>query len=55
MITKKFFFSLLWLTLLPLALMAQGQKVTLKLQKASLAAAFRQVEQQSGYYKINYR
>ena len=54
MITKKFFFSLLWLTLLPLALMAQGQKVTLKLQKASLAAAFRQVEQQSGYYKINY-
>ena len=33
---------------------AQGQKVTLKLSNAALSSALRQVEQQSGYYKINY-
>ena len=33
---------------------AQGRKVTLKLSEAALTSALRQVEQQSGYYKINY-
>lgn len=51
---RKQIIILLCLMLLPIAAMAQGQKVTLKVTQASLPSALRQVEQQSGYYKINY-
>ena len=48
------FITLLCLMILPLAVMAQGNKVSINAQKQALTAALRQVEQQSGYYKINY-
>ncbi len=51
---KKQLMALLCLLMLPLALMAQGQRVTIKVNQALLPTALRQVEQQSGYYKINY-
>ena len=47
-------FLLLLLLLLPLVAMAQGNKVTINAQRQALTAALRQVEQQSGYYKVNY-
>ena len=46
--------ALLCLMMLPLALLAQGQRVTIKVNQTPLPTALRQVEQQSGYYKINY-
>ena len=39
---------------IPVGINAQGKKITLKLNKVALPTALRQVEQQSGYYKINY-
>lgn len=51
---KRKLITLLFLLILPLALLAQGQKVTIKVNQTPLPTAFRQVEQQSGYYKINY-
>ena len=51
---KRKLIALLCLLILPLAVLAQGQKVTLKVNQTPLPNAFRQVEQQSGYYKINY-
>ena len=51
---KRKLIALLCLLILPLAVLAQGQKVTLKVSQTPLPNAFRQVEQQSGYYKINY-
>lgn len=44
----------LCMILIPLGLSAQGRKVTLSLKDVNLTSALRQVEQQSGYYKINY-
>lgn len=40
--------------LLPLSATAQGHKITLSLKKVALTSALRQVEEQSGYYKMNY-
>ena len=51
---KKQLMALLCLMMLPLALLAQGQRVTIKVNQTPLPTALRQVEQQSGYYKINY-
>ena len=51
---KKHFIALLCLLILPLAVLAQGQRVTIKVNQTPLSTALRQVEQQSGYYKINY-
>ena len=51
---KRKLIALMCLLILPLAVLAQGQKVTLKVSQTPLPNAFRQVEQQSGYYKINY-
>ena len=53
---KKMLSGLLTLCLLltSLSASAQGQKITLSLKKVALPTALRQVEQQSGYYKINY-
>ena len=51
---KKQLMALLCLMMLPLALFAQGQRVTIKVNQTPLPTALRQVEQQSGYYKINY-
>ena len=51
---KRKLIALLCLLILPMAVLAQGQKVTLKVNQTPLPNAFRQVEQQSGYYKINY-
>ena len=51
---KRKLIALLCLLILPLAVLAQGQKVTLKVSQTPLPNAFRQVEQQSGYFKINY-
>ena len=45
--------SFLFLTVATIAL-AQGKKISLKLNKVSLPSALNQVERQSGYYKINY-
>ncbi len=39
---------------IPVGINAQGKKITMKLNKVALPTALRQVEQQSGYYKINY-
>ncbi len=44
----------LCLLTIPLGMSAQGEKVTLSLKDVPLTSALRQVEQQSGYYKINY-
>lgn len=44
----------LCLLLIPIGMSAQGKKITLKLSNAQLPAALRQVEQQSGYYKMIY-
>lgn len=46
--------TLLCLLMLPLVALAQGNKVTINVQQQALTAALRQVEQQSGYYKVNY-
>ncbi len=51
---KRKLIALLCLLILPMAVLAQGQKVTLKVSQMPLPNALRQVEQQSGYYKINY-
>ena len=45
---------LVLLLMLPVSVFSQGKKVTLKLNEVALPTALRQVEQQSGYYKINY-
>lgn len=50
---RSFFLSFLFLTVATIAL-AQGKKISLKLNKVSLPSALNQVERQSGYYKINY-
>lgn len=44
----------LCMLLIPLGMSAQGKKVNINVKDASLSSALRQVEQQSGYYKINY-
>ena len=44
----------LCMLLLSLSATAQGKKVTINAKDLALTAALRQVEQQSGYYKINY-
>ena len=44
---KRKLIALLCLLILPLAVLAQGQKVTLKVNQTPLPNAFRQVEQQS--------
>ena len=51
---KKQTITLICLMLLPMALFAQGNKVTINAKQQALTAALRQVEQQSGYYKVNY-
>lgn len=47
-------FLCLCLMLIPLGMSAQGKKVTISAKDMALTTALRQVEQQSGYYKINY-
>ncbi len=49
----KFFLSFLFLLSVTVAF-AQGNKVTLTVNKVALPSALYQVERQSGYYKINY-
>ena len=51
---KKQIMALLCLLMMPLALIAQGQRVTIKVNQTPLPTALRQVEQQSSYYKVNY-
>ena len=46
--------TLFCLLMLPLIAIAQGNKVTINVQQQALTNALRQVEQQSGYYKVNY-
>lgn len=48
-----FFLSILF-ALTTVTAFAQGNKITLTVNKASLPSALNQVERQSGYYKINY-
>lgn len=42
------------LLVISLGMSAQGKKVTLSLKDVPLTSALRQVEQQSGYFKVNY-
>ena len=53
---RRFLCSLLVLILLSISFtaLAQEKKITLKLSKVALPTAFRQVEEQSAYYKVNY-
>ena len=44
----------LCMILIPIGMSAQGNKVSINVKDASLSSVLRQVEQQSGYYKINY-
>ena len=46
--------TLFCLLMLPLVAIAQGNKVTINVQQQALTNALRQVEQQSGYFKVNY-
>lgn len=47
-------FLCMCMLLVSLSANAQGKKVTINAKDLALTAALRQVEQQSGYYKINY-
>lgn len=51
---RKRAFSCLCMSLFAVQLMAQGNKISMKCEQASLPSALYQVEKQSGYYKINY-
>lgn len=55
---KKERFGMLFLSILfaltAVTAFAQGNKITLTVNKVSLPSALNQVERQSGYYKINY-